>query len=72
MKERRSVVQSDRSPLVTLEDIKGSVERHCFHDNTGRKPALLSRVLVINNAITLPQVTVCVACVHNPISGLHL
>lgn len=52
-------MQSNRSPLVTRLDIKGSVERHCLHDNTGRKPVLLSRALVINNTITLPQVTVC-------------
>lgn len=54
-------IQSSRSPLVALGDIKGSVERRCRHDNTGRKPVLLSRALVNNNTITLPQcVCVCV------------
>lgn len=47
---------SARCSSVTLADIKGPAERWCLHDEAGRKPVLLSRALVIDNAITLPRV----------------
>lgn len=47
-------------PWLPFADIKGPAERWRLHDDAGRKPVLLSRALVIDNAIALPQVAVCV------------
>lgn len=56
---RRGNVAQSTDSLVPLADIKGSAEGCHLQDNTGRKP-VLSRMLVIDNTSTLPQVPVCV------------